>query len=151
MKIEDIRRPKGANRRHKRVGRGQGSGLGKTSGRGSKGVKARSGGAMRVGFEGGQMPLMRRIPKRGFTNVVKLVNQVVNIEGLNHFKKDSHVNKDSLKKAGLIKSVDAPVKVLGNGKIAKALTVSVDAFSKSARKKISDAGGKVEVITKGKK
>ena len=148
MKLENIRKPKGANRAPKRVGRGSGSGHGKTAGRGHKGQKSRTGSGRKLGFEGGQMPLMRRVPKRGFTHVTKEYYQLVNIESLNHFKKDSSIDKEALKKAGLIKNISRPVKVLGDGKIAKALSVSADAFSESAKKKISEAGGKAEVIKK---
>ena len=145
MKIQDIRRPRGAHKKKKRVGRGPGSGHGKTSGRGHKGAKARSGGALRLGFEGGQMPLIRRIPKRGFTSVGKKTFQIVNIDRLNHFRKDSSVDKKALKEAGFIKSVELPVKVLGDGSISKPLNISVDAFSESAKKKIVEAGGKTEI------
>ncbi len=148
MKIQDIRRPKGANRPQKRVGRGPGSGHGKTSGRGSKGAKARSGATRRLGFEGGQMSLIRRLPKRGFTSTAKKVYQVVNVEQLNCFRKDSSVDKQTLKEAGIIKKINLPVKVLGDGKLSKALTVHAEAFSESARKKIQAAGGKVEVVKK---
>ncbi len=142
MKIHNIKRPKGANRNHKRVGRGPGSGLGKTSGRGHKGAKARSGPALRLGFEGGQMPLIRRLPKVGFTSVDKKVYQVVNVEKLNHFKKDSVIDKKAFKEAGIIKNEKMPLKILGEGKITKSLTISADAFSSSAKKKIEEAGGK---------
>lgn len=144
MKIQDIRKPKGANRPPKRVGRGSGSGHGKTSGRGSKGAKSRKGPSLRIGFEGGQMPLMRRIPKRGFTSAAKKIYQIINVESLNHFRKDSSVDKAAMKEAGFIKKVDLPVKVLGDGKLSKALNVMADAFSESAKKKIRDAGGKAE-------
>lgn len=146
MKMQDIHRPKGANRAPRRVGRGSGSGHGKTSGRGSKGAKSRSGASLRIGFEGGQMPLIRRVPKRGFTNVAKKIYQIVNVENLNHFRKDSSVDKKALKDAALIKKKDLPTKVLGKGKLSKALNVAADAFSKSAMKKIEEAGGKTQVI-----
>lgn len=145
MKIQDIRRPKGAHRNAKRVGRGSGSGHGKTCGRGHKGAKARSGGALRVGFEGGQMPLIRRIPKRGFTNVGKRAYQVINVEALNSFRKDTSLDKKALEEAGLIRSAESPVKVLGDGKLSKSLHVTADAFSKNAKKKIEVAGGKAEI------
>ncbi|MFC1576179.1 50S ribosomal protein L15 [Candidatus Omnitrophota bacterium] len=144
MKIQDIKRPRGAHRSPKRVGRGPGSGHGKTSSRGSKGAMSRSGATRRLGFEGGQMSLIRRLPKRGFTSVAKVGYQVVNVESLKDFKKDSSVDKNALKEAGLIKKLDQPVKILGNGEISKPLSVSADAFSASARKKIVDAGGKAE-------
>jgi len=145
MKIQDIGRPKGANRPPKRVGRGSGSGHGKTSGRGSKGAKARKGASLRIGFEGGQMPLMRRVPKRGFTSVAKKVYQLVRVESLNHFRKDSSVDKQAMKEAGFIKKAALPVKILGDGKISKPLSVRADAFSESAKKKIIAAGGKAEI------
>jgi len=141
MKLQDIRRPKGANRDHKRVGRGSGSGHGRTSGRGEKGAKSRSGATRRLGFEGGQMPLIRRIPKRGFTNAAKKTFQVVNIESLNHFRKDTTVDACLLKEAGLVKKKDTPIKILGGGKILKSLTVVAERFSESAKKKIKEAGG----------
>jgi len=145
MKLQDIRRPKGAARPPKRVGRGSGSGHGKTSGRGSKGAKSRKGASLRIGFEGGQMPLIRRIPKRGFTSVDKKVYQVLNVERLNCFRKDSSVDKTAMKEAGLIRKAELPVKILGEGKISKPLSVTADAFSESAKKKIHEAGGKAEV------
>jgi len=148
MKIGNIRRPKGANKSPKRVGRGTGSGWGKTAGRGHKGAKARSGATRRLGFEGGQMSLIRRLPKFGFTNVAKKVYQVVNVETLNHFRKDSVVDKTVMKEAGIIRKTALPVKVLGDGKLSKPLSVSAEAFSKSAKKKIVEAGGKVELIKK---
>lgn len=145
MKIQDIPRPKGANSPPRRVGRGSGSGHGKTSGRGAKGQKSRKGSSLRLGFEGGQMSLIRRIPKRGFTRVIKKAYQVVNVENLNHFRKDSPVDKIAMKKAGLIKTLSRPVKILANGELTKSLGVSADAFSKAAKKKILDAGGKLEI------
>jgi len=145
MKIENIHRPRGAHRPAKRVGRGSGSGHGKTSCRGSKGAKSRSGATRRLGFEGGQMSLIRRIPKRGFTNAAKKVWQVVNVERLNHFRKDSSVDRKALEEAGFIKNARIPVKILGSGKISKSLNISVDAYSESARKKIEEAGGKTNV------
>ena len=148
MKISDIRKPKGSHRTKKRVGRGSGSGHGKTSGRGHKGAKSRSGASRRLGFEGGQMPLFRRLPKRGFTAVAKRICQVTNVENLNCFQKGSRVDKIALKEAGLIKSACERVKILGSGKLAKPLNVSADAFSESARKKIVASGGKTEGVKK---
>jgi len=141
MRIHDIRKPKGIKRSKKRVGRGAGSGYGKTSGRGHKGAKSRTGASRRLGFEGGQMSLIRRLPKRGFTSVNKRTFQIVNIEDLNHFRKDSAVDKKALKADGFIRSSERPVKILGEGKLSKALSVSADAFSESAKKKIAEAGG----------
>ncbi len=143
MRLNDLISPTGSNRKPKRVGRGQGSGHGKTSCRGHKGQKARSGGNLRPGFEGGQMPLSRRLPKRGFRNPVKLEYQLVNIEKLNRFKKDSTVTLQLLKEQGLINNVRSPVKILSEGKISKALNIQVQAVSKQAREKIEKAGGKI--------
>lgn len=143
MKIHQIRKPKGATKKPKRVGRGPGSGHGKTSSRGMKGAKSRSGYSLRLGFEGGQMPLMRRIPKRGFTSQVKNLYQIVNVDKLSHFKKDSSVDPAAMKAAGLIRSVEDKVKILGDGKLGKALRVSAHAFSESAKKKIEESGGEV--------
>jgi len=142
MRLQDIRKPKGANKPRKRLGRGSGSGHGKTSGKGHKGVMARSGATRRLGFEGGQMSLIRRTPKRGFTSFDKKYYQIVNVSNLKQFKKDSSVDKDALKRAGLIKKVSRPVKILGDGEIGKPLIVTADAFSARAKKKIEDAGGK---------
>jgi large subunit ribosomal protein L15 len=147
MKLNELSKPKGA-RKERRVGRGSGSGHGKTSGRGAKGQKSRKGSGLRLGFEGGQMSLVRRLPKRGFTSVAKRPFQVVNIENLNHFRKDTPVDKDAMKKAGFIKHADSPVKVLGDGKLSKPLIISADAFSKTAKKKILDAGGKADLVKK---
>ena len=129
-----------------RVGRGHGSGNGKTAGRGQKGQKSRSGGKIRVGFEGGQMPLYRRIPKRGFTciNSKKIIG--INVSELERFEADSVVTIDVLKEAGLVKNAFDGVKILGNGELNKKLTVQVNAFSKGAIAKIEAAGGKAEVI-----
>ena len=129
-----------------RVGRGHGSGNGKTAGKGHKGQKARSGGKIRVGFEGGQMPLYRRLPKRGFTciNSKKIIG--INVSELERFEADSVVTIDTLKEAGLVKNAFDGVKILGNGDLSKKLTVQVNAFSKGAVAKIEAAGGKAEVI-----
>lgn len=145
MKIQDIRRPKGARRPPKRVGRGSGSGHGKTSTRGSKGAKARSGATRRLGFEGGQMSLIRRLPKRGFNSLAKKMYRIINVEKLASFRKDSSVDKAALKEAGFIKNTEVQVKILGKGKLSKPLKVTVDAFSASAKKKITEAGGTAEV------
>ena len=145
MKIGDIRKPKGVHRSPKRVGRGSGSGCGKTSGRGHNGAGQRSGPALRLGFEGGQMALIRRLPKRGFTNAVREPYRVVNVENLNHFRKDTVVDKNALREAVYIQDVSVRVKILGEGKLSKPLTVVSDAFSKSAQKKILEAGGKTKL------
>ena len=129
-----------------RVGRGHGSGNGKTAGRGQKGQKSRSGGKIRVGFEGGQMPLYRRIPKRGFTCINSKKIIALNVSDLDRFEADSVVTIDTLKEAGMVKNGFDGVKILGNGDLNKKLTVQVNAFSKGAIAKIEAAGGKAEVI-----
>ncbi|MDP3789193.1 MAG: 50S ribosomal protein L15 [Candidatus Omnitrophota bacterium] len=149
MKLSEIGIPYGARRHKKRVGRGVGSGHGKTSGKGHKGLKSRSGagGKLRLGFEGGQMPLIRRIPKRGFNSKFKVINQVINIEQLNHFRKDDVVDLKKLRESNLIKTLNKPVKVLGDGDMKKPLTIYAHYFSKSALDKIAKAGGKAELIS----
>jgi len=147
VRIHDLRPAPGSNTSPKRVGRGIGSGLGKTSGKGHKGQKARSGGGKGPHFEGGQTPLQRRLPKRGFNNAVfKTVYAEVNIEELNRFAPGSVVTPESLKESGLVKKMYDGVKILGNGELKHALTVRAHSFSKSAAAKIEEAGGKVEVI-----
>ena len=136
-----------ANKKRKRVGRGTSSGSGKTSGRGTKGQLARSGGGTRPGFEGGQNPLVKRLPKRGFTNIFKKEYAVVNLSDLNSFRAGSVVDIDKLLESGKVrKKAKYGLKVLGNGNIEKKLTVKANKFSKSAKEKIEKAGGKVEVI-----
>mgnify|MGYP000399661568 CR=1 FL=1 len=129
-----------------RVGRGPGSGNGKTSGRGQKGQKSRSGGGVRLGFEGGQTPLARRLPKRGFTNFNRKEYAIVNVETLNRFEDGATVNAAALIEAGILKNVRDGVRILGNGQLDKSLTVIANGFTKSAADKITAAGGKVEVI-----
>ena len=146
MKLNEIGAPRGANRRPKRRGRGSGSGHGKTSGRGHKGALARTGTATRPGFEGGQMPMVRRLPKRGFNARAKRVFQAVNVESLNRFSKDASVGPEELKRSGLIGSAKRCVKILGDGKLNKVMTIKAHAFSKSAREKIASAGAKLEYI-----
>lgn len=146
MKLHELKPVAGATHSKKRVGRGIGSGLGKTSGRGHKGQNSRSGGGVRPGFEGGQTPLFKRLPKRGFTNVNRFEYDIVNLEQLNLFKEGTVVNSDKLIKAGLIKKDFNKIKVLGNGKLNVKLTVRAHKFSKSAEQGIIDAGGKIEVI-----
>lgn len=146
MKLEEIKSPPGANKSPKRVGRGIGSGHGKTSTRGHKGQKARSGGSIRPGFEGGQMPLQRRIPKRGFTNIFKKEWSIVNVKDLNIFEDGTIITVAMLKQAGLIKKIDQAVKLLGDGEVEKQLTVQVHKASQQAEEKISAKGGKIEVI-----
>lgn len=146
MKLHEIQAPPGANKRTKRVGRGPGSGHGKTSTRGHKGQKARSGGGVRPGFEGGQMPLQRRIPKRGFTNIFKKEYAIVNVQDLNVFADGTEVTIELLQDAGLVKGIKDGVKILGNGELEKKLTVKAHRFSKQAEEKIAARGGKAEVI-----
>lgn len=146
MRLGEIRVPEGATKRRKIVGRGPGSGHGKTSTRGQKGQKSRSGAGIAVGFEGGQMPLIRRIPKRGFTNRFKKDFQIINLSQLTSFKENSVISPAELYKERLIKDEKAAVKVLGDGEISKAVTVKAQAFSTSAAEKIAKAGGKTEII-----
>ena len=146
MKVNEIHAPRGANRNTKRRGRGSGSGHGKTSCRGRKGALKRSGRTTRPGFEGGQIPLIRRIPKRGFNTPFKKFYQIVNIESLNRFENNSAVGPAEFKKAGLIGSDKEAVKVLGNGKLTKALTVKAHKFSESAKKLLETSGAKIELI-----
>ena len=145
MKLHEIKPAQGATRVQKRVGRGTGSGHGKTSTRGHKGQWARSGGGVRPGFEGGQMPLTRRLPKRGFTNIFKKEIVNVDLEALNQFPDDTVVDVELLFDCGLIRGVKDGVKILANGELTKKLTVQVPT-SKSAAEKIVALGGKVEVI-----
>ncbi|HTT19008.1 MAG TPA: 50S ribosomal protein L15 [Candidatus Sulfotelmatobacter sp.] len=144
MNLSSIHRPKKATEKRKRVGRGMGSGMGKTSTRGHKGQRSRSGSRMIRGFEGGQMPLHRRLPKRGFTNIFRKEYAIVSLERLAELG-ETTINPDVLRKAGVVKTKH-PVKVLGDGELTVALTVSAHKFSKSAQEKITKAGGKVEVL-----
>jgi len=144
MNLSNIRAPKKSSEKRKRVGRGMGSGMGKTSTRGHKGQRSRSGSRMIRGFEGGQMPLHRRMPKRGFTNIFRKEYSIVNLEALAALG-ESTINPDVLRKAGVIKTKH-PVKVLGDGELKAALTVQAHKFSKSAQEKITKAGGKFEVL-----
>ncbi|HXY78672.1 MAG TPA: 50S ribosomal protein L15 [Candidatus Acidoferrales bacterium] len=145
MNLSTIHRPKKATENRKRVGRGMGSGMGKTSTRGHKGQRSRSGSRMIRGFEGGQMPLHRRMPKRGFNNIFRKEYNIVSLERLAALGETS-ITPDVLRKAGVIKA-KLPVKILGGGELTKALTVSAHKFSKSAQEKITKAGGKVEVLS----
>jgi large subunit ribosomal protein L15 len=144
MNLSNIRAPRKASGNKKRVGRGMGSGMGKTSTRGHKGQRSRSGSRMMRGFEGGQMPLHRRIPKRGFTNIFRTEYNIVNLEKLAALG-ETTINPDVLRKAGVI-STKRPVKILGDGELKFAITVQAHKFSKSAQEKITKAGGKVEVL-----
>lgn len=146
MKLHEMKYTEGARRNSKRLGRGQGSGLGKTSGKGHKGQNARSGGGVRLGFEGGQTPLNRRLPKRGFTNFTRKEYAIVNVEQLNKFENDVTVTPELLVEMGLVKKMLNGVKILGEGELEKKLTVKAHKFSKSAVEVIEKAGGKVEVI-----
>ena len=147
MKLNELRATPGAMQDAKRIGRGHGSGNGKTAGKGHKGQKARAGHGFRPGFEGGQMPLQRRIPKRGFNNIFATKYAIVNVSDLNdRFEDGATVNAESLVASGLLKKTLDGVKVLGKGEITKALTVQVTAISESAKSKIEAAGGKVEVL-----
>lgn len=147
MKLHELQPAAGSKKARTRVGRGLGSGLGKTSGRGQKGQNSRSGGGVRSGFEGGQMPLYRRLPKRGFINVFAKQYAEVNVEQLNRFEDGATVDPVALIEAGILKNVRDGIRILGNGTLeTKNLTVIANGFTKSAEEKITAAGGKVEVI-----
>ena len=146
MRLHELKAAEGATKARKRRGRGQGTGLGTTGGRGMNGQNSRSGGGVRLGFEGGQMPLYRRIPKRGFTNRFAKEFAEVNVVDLNRFEEGTVVDFDLMLQSGLVKQVKDGVKVLGNGELEKKLTVKAEKFSKSAAEKIEKAGGKAEVI-----
>ena len=145
MKLHELAPAPGANTESYRRGRGHGSGNGKTAGKGHKGQKARSGGSIRPGFEGGQMPLQRQIPKRGFKNIFATQYAIVNVGDLEIFENGTVVNEQTLVEAGLLKKTLDGVKVLGNGELTKQLTIVVAAFSESAKQKIEEVGGKAEV------
>ena len=146
MKLHELRAVPGATRAPKRKGRGTATGQGKTAGRGMNGQKSRSGGGTRPGFEGGQMPLYRRIPKRGFTNIWATEYTVLNLKDLNRFDAGTVVTPELIKEAGMAKQVKDGIKILGNGTLEKNLTVKAHKFSKTAVEKIESAGGKAEVI-----
>ena len=146
MRIQELSPAEGSKKSVKRLGRGIGSGLGKTSGKGHKGQWARSGGGVRPGFEGGQMPIARRIPKRGFNNIFATKYATVNVSALEVFKEGTTVDAELLKAQGIIKKELDGVKILGNGELTKNLTVKAAAFSASAKEKIEKAGGKAEVM-----
>ena len=146
MNLNDLQPAAGSRTAQKRLGRGVGSGLGKTSGKGHKGAKARSGGGKRPGFEGGQMPLYRRVPKKGFNNIFGTEYATVNVEQLEVFENDAVVDAAALKAAGLIKKELDGVKILGNGDLTKKLTVKAAKFTATAKEKIEALGGKAEVI-----
>jgi large subunit ribosomal protein L15 len=145
--LDRLKRPEGSRKKPKRVGRGEASGWGRCSGRGNKGQRSRSGGGTKAGFEGGQMPLQRRLPKRGFTNIFRTTYSILNVATLSKkFTPGDTVDIEALSKKGLVKKKKRPVKVLGSGDISIPLTVKVKMFTKSARAKIEAAGGKAEVV-----
>jgi large subunit ribosomal protein L15 len=146
MKLHELKPAAGSRHNRKRVGRGPGSGSGKTSSRGEKGQKSRSGYSSKRGFEGGQMPLHRRLPKRGFTNIFRAEYRIVNVERLNDFKAGTVVTPELLQTVGLLKKEKLGVKVLGNGDLKVALTVRAHKYTESATKKIVEAGGRAEVL-----
>ena len=146
MKLHELSPAPGSVREVKRIGRGHGAGQGKTAGKGHKGQKARAGRGLQIGFEGGQMPLQRRIPKRGFNNIFATPYTTINVAALNRFEDGATVDVEALMNAGIIKKAPNGVKILGNGKVEKKLTVKVAAYSESAKAKIEAAGGKAEVI-----
>ena len=146
MKLHELSKPIGSTKNPKRKGRGTATGQGKTAGRGMNGQKSRSGGGVRLGFEGGQMPLYRRIPKRGFTNVFKKEWTIMNVSDLNVYEDGTVITPELLAADGKVKQVTAGVKILGNGDLEKKLTVQANRFSKAAIEKIEAAGGKAEVI-----
>ena len=146
MKLHELKAVEGSTKARKRIGHGPGSGTGKTSGKGEKGQNARSGGGVRPGFEGGQMPLYRRLPKRGFKNVTAIKYSEINVSTLNKFEDGAEVTPELLKASGLIKKLEDGVSVMGNGELTKKLTVNAHRFTKTAKEKIEAAGGKAIVI-----
>jgi len=146
VKLDSLKPSKGSIKNKKRIGRGHGSGLGKTSGRGHKGAGQRSGNKRRAWFEGGQMPLARRLPRRGFTNIFKEEIQIVNISDLNRIEKNSEIDPVVLQENGMIRSSLKPVKILGEGDIDKKLNVTASSFSESAKNKIEKAGGTATIL-----
>ncbi len=146
MKLHELSPPNGSRKSRKRLGRGVGSGKGKTAGRGTKGQNSRSGGGVRPGFEGGQMPIHRRLPKRGFTNIFKKKIAVINIHDLSTFESGSVVDEAALVRMGLVKGQRDGIKLLGNGEIKIPLTIKINGASTGARDKIIAAGGKVEIL-----
>ncbi|CAM4399587.1 MULTISPECIES: 50S ribosomal protein L15 [Saccharibacillus] len=146
MKLHELSPAPGSTKERKRIGRGTSSGTGKTAGRGHKGQNSRSGGGVRPGFEGGQNPLYRRLPKRGFVNPTRKEYAIVNIEELNNFAENTEVTPELLKEQGIVKDTKSGIKILGNGDVTVKLTVKANKFSQSAVEKIEAAGGKTEVI-----
>ena len=145
MKLHELIKSKVSGKKRKRIGRGEGSGSGTTAGRGTKGQNSRSGGGVPLGFEGGQMPLQRRIPKRGFTNIFKKHFEIVNIKDLKHFKPGELIDRKTLLKVGLLKKAKA-VKLLGEGDVSYPLNIKINKISQAAKEKIESAGGKVEIV-----
>ncbi len=146
MKLHELSPAQGSKRSRKRLGRGVGSGQGKTGGRGTKGQGSRSGGGVRPGYEGGQMPIHRRLPKRGFTNIFKKQIAIINVKDLNRFESGSQIDDVALVKLGLVKGRYDAIKLLGKGEIDRPVQIKVNAVSKSAQEKVTAAGGTVEVI-----
>lgn len=146
MKIHELTPAEGSRKKRKRIARGQGSGFGGTAGRGHKGQKSRSGGGPRPGFEGGQMPLQRRLPKRGFTNIFRKQFSIINIKDLSRFEPNTNLDINAFKEAGLVGKVKDGIKLLGNGDISHPLFIRVHKASKTAKEKIETVGGKVELI-----
>lgn len=144
MKLNELILPKGSRKKRKRIGRGKGAGSGETAGKGTKGQNSRSGGGVHLGFEGGQMPLQRRIPKRGFTNIFKKQYEIINIKDLKYFKSGELVSGDTLRKSGLLKKAHA-VKLLGEGEISYPIRIKVNKASQTAKRKIESAGGEIEI------
>ena len=144
MKLNELILPKSSRKKRKRIGRGKGAGSGETAGKGTKGQNSRSGGGVHLGFEGGQMPLQRRIPKRGFTNIFKKQYEIINIKDLKYFKSGELVSGDTLRKSGLLKKAHA-VKLLGEGEISYPIRIKVNKASQTAKKKIESAGGEIEI------
>lgn len=146
MKLHEMKPAEGARKERKRVGRGMGSGSGKTSGRGHDGQNSRSGGGVRLGFEGGQLPLFQRLPKRGFTNINRKEYAIVNLETLNRFEEGTEVTPELLIESGIVSNEKSGIKILGNGTLEKKITVRAHKFSASAKEAIEKAGGQVEVV-----
>ncbi|BBN97433.1 50S ribosomal protein L15 [Sporolactobacillus terrae] len=146
MKLHELKPAEGSRFARKRVGRGYGSGLGKTSGRGQKGQKSRSGGRVRLGFEGGQMPLLQKLPKKGFKNPTRKIYAIVNVEKLNQFENGTEITPELLLQKRVIRKLNDGIKVLGEGKLESKLTVKAHKFSASAKEAIEAAGGNIEVI-----
>ena len=145
MKLNELTSPKGSRKKRKRIGRGKGTGSGETAGKGTKGQNSRSGGGVHLGFEGGQMPLQRRIPKRGFTNIFKKQYEIINVKDLKCFKPGESVSEETLRKSGLLKKAHA-VKLLGEGEISHSVKIKVNKASQAAKKKIESAGGEIEIV-----